>query len=132
MDSPIAGLQLRIKLASAAGIGPGKIGLLAAVEECGSITAAAKALDMSYRRAWLLIDEMNRVFKEPVVESSFGGTKGGSTRLTGTGQAVVALYRDLERKAWDATAGELAALAGLLADEPRPPTDKNAKSFGKA
>ncbi len=108
-------LKLRIKLCAYAALGPGKVGLLEAVDRCGSITAAAKDQGMSYRRAWLLLDEMNRALAEPVVEASFGGAKGGGARLTATGRTVIELYRRIEAKARAAIADDLAVLAGLLA-----------------
>lgn len=130
--SPVAGIQIRLKLSSAAGIGPGKVELLKAVEETGSIAKAAKSMAMSYRRAWLLIDEMNRVFVEPVLDAATGGTRGGGSRLSATGRRIVSLYEDLERKAAQAVRLELDGFAELVVDEPRPSADKNAKEFGKA
>jgi|AGTN01.1.fsa_nt_gi N-terminal domain of molybdenum-binding protein len=113
-------LKLRIRLCSFAALGPGKVDLLDAVDRCGSITAAAKDQTMSYRRAWLLLDEMNRAFAEPVVEATFGGAKGGGARLSPTGHAVVDIYRRVEAKAQAAVAGELAEIDALLAEEPKP------------
>lgn len=114
-------LKLRIKLCSFAALGPGKVDLLEAVGRCGSITAAAKDQGMSYRRAWLLLDEMNRALAEPVVEASFGGTKGGGARLTATGAAVIDIYRRVEAKATAAIAGELAELSALLVGDGETP-----------
>jgi molybdate transport system regulatory protein len=114
-------LKVRIKLCSFAALGPGKADLLAAVERLGSITAAAKDQGMSYRRAWLLVDEMNRAFKDPVVAASFGGSKGGGAQLTETGQTVLRLYRQVETKAEAAIEEELEAIERLVADNPRPP-----------
>lgn len=125
-------LKLRIKLCSFAALGPGKVDLLQAVERCGSITAAAKDQTMSYRRAWLLLDEMNRAFAEPVVEASFGGAKGGGARLSGTGRAVIDIYRRVQAKAEAAIADELAEINVLLADEPRPPKDHARPRCGPA
>lgn len=110
-------LKLRIKLCSFAALGPGKVDLLEAVGRCGSITAAAKDQGMSYRRAWLLLDEMNRALTEPVVEASFGGTKGGGARLTATGLTVIDIYRRVQAKANAAIAEELAELSALLAED---------------
>ena len=83
--------------ASELAIGPGKIALLEAIRETGSITSAAKALGMSYRRAWLLVDETNRCLARPAVETASGGEHGGGTALTKTGTELVARYRALER-----------------------------------
>ena len=79
-------------------IGPGKIALLEAIAETGSITAAAKSLRMSYRRAWLLVDETNRCLVRPAVEASAGGPKGGHAALTPTGSELIRSYRRVERR----------------------------------
>lgn len=113
--------RLRIHHEEQIAIGPGKVRLLEAIAQTGSITAAAKSLSMSYRRAWLLVDEMNRTLREPVVRASAGGALGGSTTLTPTGAAVVRHYRSIELTAQTAAAKELAALRRLLAAEPKPP-----------
>ena len=77
-------------------IGPGKVALLEAIDETGSITSAAKKLGMSYRRAWLLVDETNRCVVRPVVETAAGGPKGGGAVLTPLGVELVRRYRALE------------------------------------
>ncbi len=78
-------------------IGPGKIALLEAIAQTGSITSAARKLGMSYRRAWLLVDETNRCLVEPAVSTAAGGKRGGGTALTSTGAEFVRRYRALER-----------------------------------
>lgn len=113
-------LKLRVKLCRFAALGPGKVDLLEAIGRLGSITAAAKDQGMSYRRAWLLVDEMNRALAEPVVEASFGGARGGGTRLTATGRAVIDIYRRVQRKAEQAIRQELDELGRLLAADPKP------------
>src|SRR6478672_10006674 len=85
-------VSIRIDLETGGRIGPGKIALLEAIRETGSITAAAVALKMSYRRAWLLVDELNKLLREPVVTTAQGGAKGGSTILTPVGKKIIALY----------------------------------------
>jgi molybdate transport system regulatory protein len=80
-------------------VGPGKIALLEAIGSAGSITAAAKSLDMSYRRAWLLLDELNRSLEHPAVDSAKGGLQGGGTSLTETGHQLIPLYRRIETRA---------------------------------
>lgn len=120
-------LKLRVKLSRFAALGPGKVDLLEAIGRRGSITAAAKDQGMSYRRAWLLVDEMNRALAEPVVEASFGGARGGGARVTATGRAVIDIYRRVQRKAEQAIRQELDELGGLLAADPRPPTDQAAR-----
>jgi molybdate transport system regulatory protein len=106
--------RLRILLGDDIAVGPGKVDLLEAIGETGSITAAAKALGMSYRRAWLLVDTMNRCFATPVVTAEAGGAAGGRTRLTATGAEVVRRYRRLEAGAAKAGAEDLAMLSSLL------------------
>ncbi len=95
-------------------MGPGKIDLLEAIAARGSITGAARDLGMSYRRAWLLVDMMNRCFKGPVVKAGAGGQRGGGAVLTPLGAEVVRRYRRIEALAAKAAARELAALTRLL------------------
>jgi molybdate transport system regulatory protein len=85
--------HIRIDFSGTCSIGPGKIGLLEGIERTGSLSAAARALGMSYRRAWLLLHSTNEGFSEPVVELSVGGKDGGGTRLTEFGRQLVADYR---------------------------------------
>ena len=106
--------RLRITRGADIAVGPGKIDLLEAIAEAGSITAAARSLGMSYRRAWLLVDTMNRCFKRPVVEAEADGRRGGGTRLTATGAETLRRYRKVERLASSAAAAELRALERLL------------------
>ena len=91
---------MRIKLQLACGaewaFGPGKADLLQAIDRCGSISAAARALDMSYRRAWLLIETTNRCWTTPLVTATPGGGRGAGARLTAAGHEVLAAYRALE------------------------------------
>jgi len=97
-------------------IGPGKADLLQAIAAHGSISAAARALGMSYRRAWQLVDVMNHVWAEPLVEANTGGTKGGGARLTPMAVQVLDAYRGLDaRVTKEAIASpELAVLSRLL------------------
>ena len=81
--------KLRVMYGAEIAIGPGKAGLLEAIRATGSISAAAKQLGMSYRRAWLLVDTMNRCFREPVVASATGGTGGGGAQVTAFGERVL-------------------------------------------
>jgi len=98
-------------------IGPGKIALLQAIAETGSLSAAARELGMSYRRAWQLVDAMNQALRGPAVESATGGAQGGGSRLTPLGEQVLAHYQAIEAAATDAAAGPIAALASLLAPD---------------
>jgi molybdate transport system regulatory protein len=113
-DRPEAHFRLRITRGADIAIGPGKVDLLEAIADTGSITAAAKALGMSYRRAWLLVDMMNRCFETPVVVAGAGGAKGGGATVTPLGVEVVRRYRRIEAAAAKAGAADLAALIRLL------------------
>jgi len=113
-EAPRVHFRLRISKGDDIAIGPGKIELLEAIARTGSITAAAKALGMSYRRAWLLVDMMNRCFASPVVDAETGGPRGGGTRLTPLGEDVMRCYRRIEATAEAANAADLAALIRLL------------------
>jgi molybdate transport system regulatory protein len=109
-----ARFRMRITKGETIAIGPGKISLLEAVREQGSISAAARSLDMSYRRAWLLIDELNRSLQSPATISEQGGQSGGGCVLTPVGEDIVRLYRDVERIADEACAERIASLMALL------------------
>jgi molybdate transport system regulatory protein len=90
-------------------LGPGKVRILEFIDTYGSITASGKMMDMSYRKAWLLIDELNGMFEAPLVETRPGG-RGGNARLTLLGRAVVQLYRGIEQDAHEAAAARLREL----------------------
>lgn len=104
-------LSLRIDLPGGGRIGPGKILLLEAIDREGSISAAGRALGMSYRRAWDLVDALNKLAGCAVVEASTGGYRGGGATLTDAGRSLVADYRAIERAAQRAAQPRLAALA---------------------
>ena len=89
-------LSIRIDLASGGRIGPGKIALLEAIRSTGSISAAARSIGMSYRRAWLLVDEINQALRQPAVTAETGGVRGGGAAVTPVGERVVGLYRAIE------------------------------------
>jgi len=109
-----ARLRLRVVLGPDIMLGPGKADLLQGIHETGSISAAGRRLKMSYKRAWDLVDAMNRYFTEPVVHTSKGGSGGGGAGLTAWGEEVLALYRRIEARSREAVAEELDALrAGL-------------------
>jgi len=107
-------LHLRIDFGSERSIGPGKVRLLELINETGSISAAGRALEMSYRQAWLLVDELNRMFREPVVHAQTGGGGGGGAVVTETGNDIVRLYREMERRAYGASTPEMRSLVRLL------------------
>ena len=90
--------------------GPGKADLLEAIGREGSISAAGRAMGMSYKRAWSLVEEMNIGFEAPLVESARGGAHGGGAHLTEEGRAVLADYRRLEARLVEDGAGEVAAI----------------------
>ena len=106
-------LSLRIYL-DEGHIGHGKIELLENIRSCGSISAAARAMNMSYRRAWLLVDDMNRIGRQAVVETQEGGKHGGGAVLTPLGLSLVARYRKIQRSVETAARKELLALQADL------------------
>ncbi len=106
--------RMRITQGDIIAVGPGKVDLLEAVVDAGSITAAARKLGMSYRRAWLLIDEMNHCLKSPAVETATGGQRGGGAVVTTVGREVIQLYREIERKATIAAANDIRVLTKLI------------------
>jgi len=103
-------LSVRIDLDPEGRIGPGKIALLENIDKCGSISAAGRAMDMSYKRAWDLVDEINRICRQAAVERQTGGKNGGGAVLTAFGISLVARYRKIERDAASAARKELQAL----------------------
>ena len=106
-------LSLRIDLAGGARIGPGKIRLLEEIGRSGSISGAGRALKMSYRRAWELVEDLNRHIGTPVVTTAAGGSGGGGARLTAAGESLIGAYRAIEAASAAAAAGHIAALARL-------------------
>ncbi|MCO5734500.1 winged helix-turn-helix domain-containing protein [Rhizobium sp. SSA_523] len=98
---------LRLDLAPEDRLGRGKIELLEHIRRTGSISAAGRAMDMSYRRAWLLVDALNHMFLEPAVEPQRGGKQGGGAQLTAFGERLIAQFREMERKAEAAIQAEL-------------------------
>jgi len=109
-----AQFHLRVSKGNIKAIGPGKIALLEAIRDTGSISAAARKLRMSYRRAWLLVDTMNQCFRDPVVKTASGGARGGSTVLTDVGLEVVRRYRHAEAAALTGGKRDTDAILGLL------------------
>ncbi|MGE3245162.1 MAG: winged helix-turn-helix domain-containing protein [Beijerinckiaceae bacterium] len=107
-------VTIRLDFAEGRQLGHGKIRLLELIGEHGSISSAARAMKMSYRRAWLLTDEVNSMFSEPVVETQLGGKGGGRAGLTEFGQQVVKLYRAIENDAAGRFSGDIGAIGAKL------------------
>lgn len=110
--------RIRVQLGAAFAIGPGKADLLQAIAETGSISAAARQMDMSYRRAWLLIDTMNRCFREPVVDTATGGKGGGGAQITPFGKTVLNSYRAMEARAMLSISRQMPNFSRLLRKTP--------------
>jgi len=123
-------LTLRIDFDEDRAIGPGKIKLLELIDKHGSISEAGRHMGMSYRRAWLLVDNLNHCFRSQVVASQTGGQHGGGASLTAFGRAIVEHYRALEAAAQTAGAAHIEALAATLAergDAPRPTSGRKTR-----
>lgn len=108
-------LTIRLDFDEGRRLGAGKIALLEAIDRTGSISAAGRAHAMSYRRAWLLVDELNQIFAAPLVSAHHGGSKGGGAQLTDEGRRIVALYRGAEAKMRAAASDEIEAIERGLA-----------------
>jgi molybdate transport system regulatory protein len=106
-------LSIRLDLGSGDRIGPGKIALLESIRATGSISAAARSLNMSYRRAWLLVEEINAALEDPAVASTAGGRQGGGATLTPNGERIVELYRAIETNAHASVKDEFRAISKL-------------------
>jgi molybdate transport system regulatory protein len=117
---PALRLGLRLDFTPGGRLGPGKADLLEAIASTGSISGAGRAMTMSYRRAWLLVDDLNRMFRQPLVEAQPGGAQGGGARLTPLGHEVLAHYRAVERTVLEAAAAPIEALRGAIDPTPRP------------
>ena len=108
-------------------MGPGKADLLEAIDQEGSISAAGRALGMSYRRAWMLVDVMNRCWADHLVESTIGGPSQGA-RLTALGREVLGAYRDLEASLGEASGAGMSVLTARLRAAPKAPAKLSAAS----
>lgn len=106
-------IKLRLYFDGESWLGPGKIELLERIAEAGSIAAAGRAMNMSYKRAWDLVAEMNRIFGQPVVTAQMGGKRGGGAALTDLGRELIARFRAIEAKSSAAAAEDIAALETL-------------------
>jgi molybdate transport system regulatory protein len=112
-------LSIRIDLASGARIGPGKIAVLEEIARAGSISGAGRALKMSYRRTWELVEDLNESLGTPVVETAAGGSGGGGAVLTKAGRAVVDSYRAIQMDTALAARKHLLALRRICPGQPR-------------
>jgi molybdate transport system regulatory protein len=127
----MASLSIRVDLTPSCAIGPGKIQLLEVIDATGSISAAGRAMAMSYRRAWLLLDELNHIFAEPVATTTLGGRTGGGATLTPFGKRLVEGYRRMERDTDTALSEFLAIISHALAPKPTPAAaPQNARAAG--
>jgi molybdate transport system regulatory protein len=115
------GLMLRILAEDHPAIGPGKAELVALIDATGSISAAAREMGMSYRRAWQLVEALNASFIEPVVVTAVGGKRGGGAVVTAFGRELVALFRAMESKASEAVAADIERLQRQMRKPPRAP-----------
>lgn len=127
MSDKATRLTLRIDLANGVRLGPGKVSLLAGIAEHGSIRAAGGAMGMSYRRAWLLADEINRMFKEPSIFTRHGGKSGGGAGLTPFGEALLACCRRMEGEARRALATDIGWVEAMI-DPDFAPAEKTPKA----
>ena len=127
----MARIRIRIYFGDGHSVGPGKVQLLEAVRELGSISEAARSMGMAYRHAWEMIDDMNQCFRSPVVTGTSGGRAGGGATLTPFGEEVVRRFRAMEKRASKAMARDLEALdrevvgAEAPARRSRPPTKRS-------
>jgi molybdate transport system regulatory protein len=111
-------LRLRVVLRPGVALGPGKIDLLEAIAETGSIRAAGSRFKMSYRRAWSLVAELNEMFERPLVIAEAGGRGGGGATLTPLGRLVVKRFRNMEKDAWSAAESDFRRLSRALKQPP--------------
>ena len=109
--------QVRILFGSVYPLGPGKASLIEAVGRIGSISAAARELGMSYRRAWQLINATNKCFRQPLVKTATGGRGGGGAKVTPFGEEVLRQFRNIESKAISSVEQDIEDFTGYLADD---------------
>jgi molybdate transport system regulatory protein len=108
------GLTLRVMKGRKPAIGPGKAELVERIADTGSISAAARAMGMSYRRAWQLVEAMNRACREPVVLTAVGGKRGGGAQVTPFGRRLIGLFRAMEAKASSSIAADVKRFEAYL------------------
>lgn len=108
------GPQLRLNLEPGNAFGPGKAAILAGIRDTGSIAASGRRMGMSYKRAWMLTDALNRQFRAPLVTAAKGGAQGGGAKLTELGVEVLDRYQRMEARAAKSVATDFAALRSLV------------------
>lgn len=118
-DEELPRFRIRLVFGPDEMIGPGKAELLERIRDTGSIAAAGREMGMSYKRAWQLVETLNAMFRDPLVESTRGGAKGGGARVTDAGEAVLGEYRALETEARRAGSRHVARLRAMLKENPR-------------
>ena len=123
-------LTIRLDFEAGRRLGAGKIALLESIDKTGSISAAGRAQGMSYRRAWLLVDDLNQLFALPLVAAHHGGVNGGGAALTDEGRRVVGLYRGAEAKMRSAAGAEIDAIERRLVSGAREPTPQTSSDLG--
>jgi molybdate transport system regulatory protein len=119
-------VRFRVDFTTGCSIGPGKMALLEGIRDTGSLRQAARALGMSYRRAWLLLDELNHSFATPATTATVGGAGGGGAALTAFGETLIDAYRSLERDIDSLAQAALAPIASRAKPRPGPKTRRPA------
>jgi molybdate transport system regulatory protein len=125
-------IRFRIDFAETLNLGPGKIALLEAIADHGSLSTAAASLDLSYRRAWLLLDSLNRTFNQPVTLSNAGGKNGGGSSITEFGRLLVRQYRALEEEIIQTGARHLKEILPYVANDPATTPSVSRQSLSRA
>ena len=110
IEKPRIDIRLRMDFGPTASVGPGKVALLEHIDRVGSLSQAARELGLSYRRAWLLLDDLNHSFAGPVASASVGGVGGGGVQLTAFGKDLIKAYREVEQAALHETRKRFSAL----------------------
>jgi molybdate transport system regulatory protein len=110
-------VRIRVDFDSGTSLGPGKVALLQQIHACGSLSQAARVLGLSYRRAWLLLDDINHSFDEPVVVTATGGNHGGGAKLTSFGHELIERYRELEQIAEKQAVRSFGRIASGIAND---------------
>lgn len=124
--------RLRIDFDEKASLGPGKIALLEAIAACGSLSEAARSMKMSYRRAWLLVEEINQAFAERATLSAVGGAGGGGMDVTAFGRGLISRFRAFERSVATLGAQRFAAIAATVSERKSVPRAHSARPLNRS